>query len=122
MTGICLSADPPAPMLCAQGDRGKSPGSGPVRRVQSDSVSGETAPRRAQTGHDSLFSLNAVPQTSQMRLPFVFTAPSSLGSYDFIRFRADRLHKMVIGCAYFEPDREARLATVVGLPAGSLRF
>ena len=42
-----------------------------------DSVSGEIAPRSEQTGQNSLFSLNAVPQTSQARLPLVFT-PSSL--------------------------------------------
>jgi len=38
-----------------------------------DSVSGEAAPRSAHTGQNSLFSFNAVPQTSQARLPFVFT-------------------------------------------------
>ena len=36
-----------------------------------DSVSGEIAPRSEQTGQNSLFSLNAVPQTSQARLPLV---------------------------------------------------
>jgi hypothetical protein len=41
--------------------------------AESDSVLGETAPCSAQTGQNSLFSLNAVPQTSQARLPFVFT-------------------------------------------------
>jgi hypothetical protein len=52
---------------------------------QSDSVSGEIAPRSAHTGHDSLFSLNAVPQTSQTRLAFIFTAPNPLGR-EFSRF------------------------------------
>ena len=61
-----------------------------------DSVSGEAAPCSAQTGQNSLFSFNAVPQTSQARLPFVFTtggaglAPGILA--DFV---ADRLHKML---------------------------
>ncbi len=38
-----------------------------------DSVSCEIARRSAHTGQNSLFSLNAVPQTSQARLPLVFT-------------------------------------------------
>jgi len=41
--------------------------------AESDSVSGEITPRNAQTGQKSLFWVNAVPQTSQARLPFVFT-------------------------------------------------
>jgi hypothetical protein len=38
-----------------------------------DSVWGEIAFRSAQTGQESLFSFNAVPQISQTRLPSVFT-------------------------------------------------
>ena len=38
-----------------------------------DSVWGETAPRNAHTGQNSLFWLNAVPQTSHARLLSVFT-------------------------------------------------
>ncbi len=41
--------------------------------AESDSVPGEIAPRSAQTGQNSLYSLTAVPQTSQVRLPLVFT-------------------------------------------------
>jgi hypothetical protein len=44
--------------------------------AESDSVPGEIIPRSAHTGQNSLFSFNAVPQTSQARLPLVFT-PSS---------------------------------------------
>jgi hypothetical protein len=43
------------------------------KMAEIDSVSGEAAPRSAHTGQNSLFSFNAVPQTSQARLPFVFT-------------------------------------------------
>jgi hypothetical protein len=53
--------------------------------AESDSVSGEIDIRSAQTGQNSLFSFNAVPQTSQARLPFVFT-PSSLSHAEFSRF------------------------------------
>ena len=41
--------------------------------AESDSVWGEITPRSAHTGQNSLFSFNAVPQTSQARLPLVFT-------------------------------------------------
>ena len=64
--------------------------------AEMDSVSGETAPRSEQTGQNSLFSFNAVPQTSQTRLPFVVTtgelaeAPGIL-----VDLVAHRLHKMV---------------------------
>ena len=37
---------------------------------------GEIAPRNAQTGQNSLFSFNSVPQTSQARLLLVFTPTS----------------------------------------------
>ena len=53
--------------------------------AESDLVPGEIAPRSAHTGQNSLSSFNAVPQTSQARLPSVFT-PSSLSYEDFSRF------------------------------------
>jgi hypothetical protein len=57
-----------------------------------DSVSCEIAPRSAHTGQNSLFSFNAVPQTSQARLPSVFS-PSSLSHPEFSRFGCGSLHK-----------------------------
>ena len=62
--------------------------------AESDSVSGEIAFRSAQTGQNPLFSFNAVPQTSQARLPFVFT-PSWLRSGILVDLVAHRLRKIV---------------------------
>jgi hypothetical protein len=64
--------------------------------AESDSVSGEIAPRSAHTGQNSLFSLNAVPQTSQARLPFV-SLQARLATRSLADLVADRLHKMVCG-------------------------
>ena len=66
--------------------------------AESDSVSGEIAPRSAHTGQNSLFSLNAVPQTSQARLLSVFTTQGAgLAPGILVDLVAHRLRKMVCG-------------------------
>jgi len=66
--------------------------------AESDSVSGKIAPRSAHTGQNSLFSFNAVPQTSQARLLSVFTHwGAGLASGILVDLVAHRLQKMVCG-------------------------
>src|SRR5258707_10684034 len=68
--------------------------------AESNSVSGEAAPRSAQTGQNSLFWLNAVPQTSHARLLSVFTGwGAGLAPGILVDLVADGLHKMPGGRA-----------------------
>ena len=82
------------------------------------------APRRAQTGHGSLSSYNAVPQTWQARLLFVLTPLRRIGS--LIDLVSHGLHKIVIGgrseeiAEIVQTTSAKKIAQLVSVPRGNM--